>query len=246
MSDFAPMDRAVQLEAVPYAPPSWRQLGLLVLDGSGSMTTPLHEPDGSIPGLPARSKAEGVDGAVRDLLNRMKASRKASNFSFGFVSFHTEVSDERPPRDVTTIDPGTETFDPTASGSGGTMIASGLERARVLVEQFFATDAQLGVPLSAVVIVMSDGACGSPQRTLAVAEQIKQLPNTSMACCYFADMDGGGGNGPRLLQAMASAPTLYQTVFSAEQLRKFFLASMTAAAQQAAATVGDHVDLTKS
>src|SRR4051812_15879513 len=40
----------------------------------------------------AGTKAEAVDGALRDFINR--ASRKAANFSFAFVSFNDHVTNE--------------------------------------------------------------------------------------------------------------------------------------------------------
>lgn len=210
-----------------HAPLSWLQLGVLVLDGSASMTWDLAEPDTSIPGLPARTKAQAVDTAVRDLVSRLQASRKAPNFALGTVSFCMSVTEVRSPREVLAIDP-SETFDPTVAGTGGTKVASGLEDARRMVQAFLASDAGHGVPISAVVLVMTDGADSDPQAALAAAGALKQLANTTVACCYFADRKGSDSVGPRLLQAMASGPAFYQSVYTADQLRKFFLASMTA------------------
>src|SRR5689334_20495618 len=112
---------------VAYAPPSWMQLVFRVADGSQSMTLPLAEPDSSIEGLaPVKTKGEGVAIATRDLLNRLVASRKAANFMYGSVSFNTVVTEERPPRPIIDV-PGSEEFDPTAAGIGGTRIWTGLD-----------------------------------------------------------------------------------------------------------------------
>src|SRR5438552_957468 len=98
------------------------------------MTWTLAEPDASLESvLPARSKARAVDGAVRDLLNRMKVSRKAANFGFAYVSFHEAVSEERPAADLLTVDTAAS-FDPTSKGTGGTRLASGLEAAIPIIE----------------------------------------------------------------------------------------------------------------
>jgi hypothetical protein len=48
------------------APKTWEQLGVLVLDGSGSMS---GETTGNT------TKAQGVDSAVREMFTRFKASR---------------------------------------------------------------------------------------------------------------------------------------------------------------------------
>src|SRR5690242_1049608 len=79
----------------------WNQLGVLVLDGSISMTW-------EIEGLEHMGitgpKAEAVNSAVKSLFNRFYASRKRKNFDFAVVKFHDYVSDEMPPTRVNEID----------------------------------------------------------------------------------------------------------------------------------------------
>lgn len=213
------------LTEVPFAPPAWRQLGVLVNDGSESMTWDLDEPDASLEGMPARTKAAAVDVAVRELLNRMKTGRKATNFSFSFITFNDKVTEERPPQELLSIST-TASYDPTANGTGGTAIATGLDAAGRIVEDFMRGDDGLDVPSSAVVVVLSDGEDGDQGRTMAVAQRLRELPNTVVAACLFATK-GGSSSGARLLQGIVSEPRLYQTVYSAEQLREFFHASIT-------------------
>lgn len=221
------MSNIVPLNEVPLAPPSWRQLAVLVNDGSLSMTWDFQEPDDSLEGvLPVRTKAAAVEGAIKDLLNRMKSGHKAANFSFAFVNFNERVTEERAPRDLIDIST-TDSFDPTAQGTGGTLIHTGLEAAGRIVEDFLAQPSDL--PLSAVVVVMSDGEAADPEETLAMGERIKALPNTQIAACLFATK-GKPAKGAQLLQALASEPRLYQTIYDAEQLRAFFHASVTSTA----------------
>lgn len=220
------------MDDAPRAPVAWRQLGVIVSDGSGSMTDLLAEEDDSLEGvqLPARTKAAAADMATRELLNRMQKSRKEPQFEFAFVSFHDRVSDTRPAQTVGAL-LSTGGFDPTAKGSGGTHIWTGLEASVKIVEDWL-RGGDDDVPKSAVVMVMSDGVCADPNKTLEVANRLKALPNTDLAACFFATK-GQASSGARLLQGIVSDPQLYETVFDAEQLRKFFLASMTAVVKSA-------------
>ena len=235
------MSDVVLLDEAPLAPPSWKQLGVLVMDGSVSMTWDLAEPDTSMESaLPARTKAAAVDIAVRDLLNRLAAGSKAANFHFGFVSFNDHVTSKRSPQELLSISTA-DNFDPTAAGTGGTEISTGIEAATQLVETFLRDGGGDDVPVSAIVLVMSDGEDASPAKTLAAAQRLKEIPNAQLAACLFATK-GRTASGAQLLQSIVSAPHYYQTVFTAEQLRDFFHASMTMAAI-AATSVGDAAQL---
>ena len=118
------------------APPSWSQLGILVLDGSASMRAPLAEDGELVEGLPPRTKAAGVDSAVRALLNRMKQSTKRDNFSFALVGYSDKVTVECSVTPLSGIDTNAP-FDPTVGGSGGTRIAAGLQRATEIANADF-------------------------------------------------------------------------------------------------------------
>ena len=67
----------LELMEMPTVPATFRQLGVLVLDGSGSMTLPVD----SMPGQ--TTKADAVNLAVRELMTRMKASRTGLNLCRG-------------------------------------------------------------------------------------------------------------------------------------------------------------------
>jgi hypothetical protein len=78
----------------PGDPPDWRELGVLVLDGSVSMTWDIEELKEL--GFGGK-KAAAVNMAVRDLLTRFKIGRKKNNFTFAVVKFHEYVTEEIPP-----------------------------------------------------------------------------------------------------------------------------------------------------
>jgi hypothetical protein len=102
-----------------------------------------------------------------------------------------------------------------------------------MIEAYMRSEENSDVPVSAVVVVLSDGETGEPEKAIASAQRLKALPNTEVAACLFATK-GQPATGGQLLQALATSPNLYQTVYSAEQLRDFFHASVTMTARGAA------------
>ena len=90
------------------------------------------------------------------------------------------------------------------------------------------------VPRSVVVVLMSDGQAQDPSETVSAAKALKQVgpPGaTKLATCLFA-AKGEPIDGARLLEAIAS-PGMSSVVYSPEQLREFFAASITKAADAA-------------
>lgn len=207
---------------------AWKQLAVMVDDGSLSMTLELKEPDESVEGiLPVRTKAAGVESALKDLVNRMKASEKAANFEFAFISFNDQVTERKDPTPVMSIST-TDTFDPTANGTGGTAIHTGLLAAEEIVTEFFARHRGSELPVSAVVVLMSDGEeMHDPKLTAEIGARLREAANVSVAACLFATK-GEPAHGDRLLESLVSESRLYQRVYNTEQLRGFFWDSVTA------------------
>lgn len=220
-------DDEPELPAVAVVP-SWLQLGVIVSDGSGSMLSPLPEPDNSIEGDASITKAAAANRATANLLDRMAGSRKKAQFNLGWVSFNDKATDAREPSDAKTLR-GTGSFDPTAKGPGGTRIWTGLEAAEDMVTKWFAAPEYEDIPMSAVVVLMTDGEDGDPTKTRAVAERIKSLPNTRLAACFFATR-GQTSQGADFLRGIVTPPEeqYFRQVYDAEALRDFFEASVTA------------------
>jgi hypothetical protein len=102
-----------------YSAVQWRELGVLVLDGSVSMTWDVEGIEGY-----EGTKAQAVNTAVRDMLSRFKISDNKQNFTFAVVKFHEYVTEEFSPIPVTEIDDDGD-YDPTSPGTGRTFIGSG-------------------------------------------------------------------------------------------------------------------------
>jgi uncharacterized protein YegL len=216
----------------PVAPQAWYQLGVMVIDGSGSMTLPYAgDEEVGLGGGAVRSKAEATDDALRSFVGRMQKSHNAPNFGLSFVFFNNTVTHQRDPKLVPELDLDVS-YNPTSYGIGGTAIHSGLDAAVSIIETFMREGTALEVPLSAVVVLMSDGEeRDDPVKTAASADRLKKLPRTKLTSCLFATK-GQPAVGETLLQDVASAPEFYQRAYSDEQLRSFFEASLTTVGQE--------------
>jgi uncharacterized protein YegL len=211
----------------PTVSQAWYQLGVLVIDGSASMTEMYGEDhEVTLAGGAARTKAEATDDATRKFVDRMRGGRNAPNFGLAVVYFNDNVTHERQPMKMLDLDPAAS-YNPTTYGTGGTAIHTGLDAAARIIERFRQEGAALEVPLSQVVVVMSDGEDNrDPAAAQAAANRIKALPETKLCSCLFATR-GGGAPGEPLLQGMATGLQFYQRIYDTEALRKFFEASVT-------------------
>jgi hypothetical protein len=216
----------VELDEVAVAPATAEQGITIVDDASGSMLNTVVEHGESVPGVPARTKAQAVAMATSDTVSRLQVSRKRANFSVGFVAFHERVTIDRAIRPVLEI-PATDDFDPTAAGAGGTCVWTGLDAAYQQILDFRSRRSGT-LHVSNVVLLMGDGLCSNPSRTLESATRLKELGDVTVAACLF-QAPGEPSQGAQLLQQVATSPKFYKTVFSSEQIREFFLASITMA-----------------
>jgi uncharacterized protein YegL len=198
-------------------PPSFQQLGIFILDGSGSMS-------GSIGKM---TKADAVNRALRDLFTRFKASKKRENFAFAVVTFDAAAKTRLDVTPAGQVDDYAD-YDPRHGHGGGTFIGAGLEAAERIAEAYL-QNARPDLPASVVLVVMSDGACGSPDRTKAVAARIKKNERIKICAAYFAVKGQSGSGVLETLEEIASDPVNgCKTVYDAETLRAFFIASVSA------------------
>lgn len=196
---------------------TFHQLGVLVIDGSGSMS---DECAGNI------TKAQAVNLAVREMFSKFKSSRYRANFSFAVVTFDQKASTHTDITPAETIDDNAS-YDPLVGNGGGTKIGAGLITAQGIAEAFLGQEPEGGVPSSVVILVMSDGNCGEPDKTKVIADGIKQNNNISICTTLFARV-GEQNLAPaqQLLQSIASDPVMgFKTVYDGATLRDFFIRS---------------------
>lgn len=200
---------------------TYEQLGVLVLDGSGSMAGME-----SIAGL---QKAKAVEKAVAELGERLATSDMADQYLLAVVSFDTQVAHPLPPTPVLELDATDLDLDLLGRHGGATSIGDALAEAGRVVEQFHAGQ-QDGIPRYSVILLMSDGQSNGGQDPLTVAQQLKAQFNRSKphgpeliiaTAAYGHDADA------HTLGQIASDPSYTRRVESGVELRNFFFRTIS-------------------
>jgi hypothetical protein len=203
-------------------PQTRHHLGILVLEGSGSMSDKIEG---------RMTKAQTVDQAVKDLLNRLILSENNKDFSLSVITFDqhcrvhtlpTPVADKKGRK----IDADAN-YDPTKSHGGGSDIAQALKEAHVLAEEFLSGAKAEGIPHSVVIVVLSNGV--SQTDPLSVANYIKENPNITLCSSLFASKDEAHPaieQAKDILAQIATTPENYVEVHDGETLRDFFFDSV--------------------
>lgn len=206
----------------PEVPQTFHQLGILVLDGSGSMSEKGHN---------NLTKAQEVEMGMREMFSRFDASRVKNNFSFSCIKFDTSATVSLPPTPFKDVDYFSEDFNPLNGKGGGTHIFEALIEAQRVAEQFLNNAPQGGVRHSAVILLMSDGMCFEPQTTIDVSNKIKNIGGIDLACAFLTEIGVSNeetNDAKSLMQIIATDPIrYYSTVYDGESLRKFFEASIS-------------------
>lgn len=203
----------------PVIPRYFHQLGILVLDGSGSMTDKAAMNS---------TKAKEVNAAVMELFNRLNVSRVKQNFSFSCIKFDESATVSLQPTTFDFTQLMNENYDPTIGKSGGTQIFEGLNEAKRLADNFLNNAPSDGVPHKVLILLMSDGMCFQPQTTVAVASNLKSNPKILIACAYFGTVGENDTDAQKLLKEISTDPsTYYTTVYDGEALRAFFERSIS-------------------
>jgi len=201
---------------------TFHQLGILVLDGSGSMAA---IGDGNI------SLADSVNRAVREFLGYFKNSSIANNFSFAVVTFDNNSKIHTTTTELKKVDDFAD-YNPMNGHGGGTYIGGALEEAEKLAIDFLNMPEASSIPHDVRVIVMSDGLCQAPDQTKIVADRLKLNDKIMICSSLFMQAAKAGeaeiGQAKTVLAEIASAPNLYKTTYKETDLRQFFISSMSA------------------
>lgn len=202
-------------------PKIFDQLGILVIDGSGSMT---DFGSGNV------TKAMHTKSAVGQLFNRMQGSRVKQNFSFAYIKFDEFPTTIYDPIafDFNELDSYEDDYDPTIGKGGTTYICRALEEAEKIAVDFLSRAVAGSAPHKVLILLMSDGMCFEPEVSKMVASKMKQNPAIQIACVYFAEVGKPNDlEAQNLLKDIASDPvSYYTTVYDGEALRSFFEKSL--------------------
>lgn len=206
----------------PVIPRYFHQLGILVLDGSGSMTDKAAMNS---------TKAKEVNSGVVELFNRLNVSRVKQNFSFACIKFDESATVTLPPTSFDFNRLMCEDYDPIVGKGGGTKIFEALNEAKKLAENFLNSNPIDGVPHKVLILLMSDGMCFQPQTTISVASNLKSNPKINIACAYFGTVGETAIDAQKVLKEVSTDPsTFYTTVYDGEALRAFFERSISQSA----------------
>lgn len=201
----------------PAVPVTWEQLGIFVLDASGSMGAKAK--DGNL------TKAQCLNMAVRETFTRFKESDVREQFYFSNVYFGVDAAMKMPITRADELDDNGD-YDPFIQNidGGGTHIGNGLNIANKIAEEFLLKNGENGVPRTVVIVVLSDGLSEESQ-TLSIANTIKNTQYITI-CTTMLEDSTPEPRANQLLQNIASDPVLnYKTTRDAESIRNFFVAS---------------------
>jgi len=205
----------------------FNQLGILVLDGSLSMKEA---------GAGGITLAEHVNRAVREFLGEFKNNSSIKpNVSVAIVTFDERATLHTPPTELEEINDMAD-YNPMRNHGGNTNIGVALEMAAQLADKHLESPEARDLPSMATIIVLSDGACLSPDYTRQVIERLKRSPwykqDKILICAsYFKNNKIAKEDEERatlLLQEMVSMPNLFITSYDYKHLRNFFIGSMSA------------------
>lgn len=205
---------------------TFHQLGVLVLDGSGSMQHYIG--DGN------RPLADNVNVSVRDFLGFFKNSSIKNNFSIAVVTFDDNATIHTPITPLEDIDDYAD-YNPVNNGHGGrTFIGGALLKAEELAKEFLSSPEALqnSIDHKVSIIVLSDGLCLKADETLNIANQVKGNDKIQVCTTLFLAKEQIGEEETKLaknvLIDIASAPNLFKTSYSENDLRQFFTSSLSA------------------
>jgi len=201
----------------------FKQLGILVLDGSGSMHGMTKE---------RIEKADAVSKSVRSLFQRFKDSSKKNDFCFAIVNYDSKAIRRLDITEVDDLDVKAD-YNPTNGLGNTTSIAVGLEEAERIADNFLGKGEKGGVGRSVVIVVMTDGLDMTEGETIKVANRLKQKQGNGiklLATSYFDSLEGTSEQKAKcvkFLQGVASDPAHCKVLATAEEMRKFFEESVS-------------------
>jgi len=199
---------------------TFEQLGILVLDGSGSMSemTAMRE-----------SKADAVTKAVNELFTRCKESRNCNNFSFAIVNYDHRSVVKMNPTPVKDVDDQGD-YNPMEGLGGATYISKGLEDAEKIAKDFLSQAEEGGLKRSVVIVIMTDGVDMTEAETTSVANRLKKMKDVEVSGCFFETLGAESNDIQKCadyLKTLCTDATKFSMVSDAETLRNFFEASMS-------------------
>jgi uncharacterized protein YegL len=200
----------------PPDPPTFHQLGIFVIDGSGSMkqgqTKKGEEP----------SKAVG--DAVKSVIERLKKSNKSNCFEIAVIAFGDSAVNVQQAEKVGAINTD-QSFEPTdyfngKMGSESTNISAGLKEAYYLTNSFL-TNKKDSLSHTVSIIILTDGMCHHANETREIAATLREVKDVVLSSCHLET----GITEPGAVSLLTEISDNYESVYDEETIRNFFIAS---------------------
>ena len=195
---------------------SFQQLGILVLDGSGTMKDL---------GETGQTKANEVRSAVRSLIGKLKISTNRNNFYLSIVTYDEDVKIFKEPTQVLDMSENDD-YNPLNGHGGLTAIGDALEKASEIAERFYNENTEY--PRSVVIILMTDGKNNEGKDPKQVVEMLKESGKIGMGKIESIRVAGYGKDkqiDDFTLQQLDTHGN-YQRCYTADSLRVFLAESM--------------------
>lgn len=216
-----PLGRVKPPTSLPPKPSvSYKQLGILVLDGSGSMVTKTKE---------LTTKAEAVSKSVTEFFDMMKVSRINNHFCFAVVDFDKKAYRKLGVTETENIDTRAD-YNPVHVKGGVTYLYSGLEEAERIADEFLGSSDK--GTRSVVVVIMTDGLDMNEGKAKETADRMKEKYGEGLkitASC-FGTRDISDSDRTKImafLKTIVTDETMCLETSSAEELRSFFIRSVS-------------------
>ncbi len=199
---------------------SKKQLGILVLDGSGSMVTVTQE---------LITKAEAVSNSVSEFFETMKSSSISNHFCFAVIDFDEEsylrlgITETE---DINAYDD----YNPVREAGKRTYLYTGLEETEKIADEFL--NAGDKDTRSVVVVVMTDGLDMNEEKAKTTANRMKEKYGNKLkitaSCFGTRDLKESDKNHiMNFLNTIVTDKSLCLETSSAKELRSFFIASVS-------------------
>jgi uncharacterized protein YegL len=203
------------------------QLVIFVLDASESMTWE---------GLTGNTKGEEMGAQLPKIIERLKASKNKNCFDLSMIAFSSSTNHFLPPTNITNIDLNEVDLNPCNKvGNYKTFMANALLESESLINKYFSEHKDHSQVL---LILLTDGDLNDYDKSLEIAERIKQNSRASISSCLFEDKNWNQKldndslerirhNVRSLASQSPSGERFFVSKIDAEEIRKFMLKSIS-------------------
>ena len=200
---------------------AYKQLGVLLLDGSGSMK--MNTPE-------LITKAEAVSKSVSEFFEKMKQSTISNHFCFAIVNFAKTSQRMLDITETDKLDTNAK-YNPVIDETGiETYLYTGLEEAEKIIKPFM--EAKDDCIRSVVLVIMTDGMDMDMDKAKTTMRQLKETygDKLTVTASFFNTMGLRENEKKKIMDflgELVTDPSKCRKITSGEELRTFFIASMT-------------------